>query len=252
MEKNPFRTLPLLSRQSRIRRTDDMPAFAREEIGARRAYRQSLEFVFKGLKASARYRRSRWSWVADDEGFVRCRELFCWVTLGDKRVAALQILEFEPGLHLENDDFLCVMDASTQMEGDLASALCEAWDSFIEQVTVYGNLVDFRMAWADRAKSPPGLWAAAANEIIARELPDYSLITMKAFPLEYEGVAPDVSPAQTGLRFRQRAMSRYYERLLGVQRFAGASGNEGWLYRINPALVEVISDPNAERAPATK
>jgi hypothetical protein len=121
-------------------------------------------------------------------------------------------------------------------------SLCQAWSPFCNEVTAYGNLVDFRMAWADPS-SPPGLWAAAAEELIGREIPSYSLLAMKAFPLEYEGRSPEGSAARAGLLSRQRAMIRYYRRLFGVQKFPGRSGDEGWLYRINPAKTDVIERP---------
>jgi hypothetical protein len=168
---------------------------------------------------------------------------FCWIRLKTRRVAALQLFEFEPPPWLSNDDFLFSMDTLSQIDCHLAEVLCRAWDGFCDQVTGdYGNLVDFRMAWADPA-CPPGLWAAAAEELIAHELPNYSVLTMKAYPLEYEGRVPAGSAAQTGLASKQLAMIRYYQRLFRVQKFPGQSGNEGWLYRINPTIEHAIERP---------
>jgi hypothetical protein len=229
-----------LSRQPRIRRMGEIPSFVRDEVGVSRAYRHRLEFSFKGHKAHLRYRRSRWSRL---EGEVPNRMFFCWIALKRRRVAALQLFEFEPAPWLSNDDFLFSMDVLSDIDSALAEALCSAWDRFCDQVTgYYGNLVDFRMAWADPA-CRAGLWAAAAKELIAHELPDYSLLTMKAYPLEYEGRVPAGSAAQTGLEFRQLAMIRYYQRLFGVQKFPGQAGNEGWLYRINPTKEDAIERP---------
>jgi hypothetical protein len=173
--------------------------------------------------------------------------LFCWIALKRRRIAALQLLEFKPVAQLANDDFFYIMDEASQMESDLAAVLCKAWNRFSERVTAYGNLVDFRMAWADPTRHPPGLWAAAAEELIAHELSDHSLLTMKAFPLEYQGSAPAGSAAQAGLRSRRRAMIRYYGRLFGVQKFPGRSGEQGWLYRINPRMANAIEQPKNGR-----
>jgi hypothetical protein len=45
-------------------------------------------------------------------------------------------------------------------------------------------------------------------------------------------------------------MIRYYQKLFGVQKFPGHSGDEGWLYRINPAVEGVIEKP--ENGPWSK
>jgi hypothetical protein len=160
--------------------------------------------------------------------------------------APCDLFEFEPATWLTNDDFFDSMDAFTQIESDLAAVLCSAWSRFCEQVIHHGNLVDFCNAWADPV-CPPGLWAAAAEELIAHELPNYSLLTIKAYPLEYEGRVPARSAARTGLMSRQRAMIRYYQRLFGVQKFPGRSGDEGWLYRINPITERAMERPRNRR-----
>src|ERR1700738_3649859 len=51
-------------------------------------------------------------------------------------------------------------------------------------------------------RTPHGLWCAAASELIASEFPDHSLLTMKAFPLEYEGRAPPGTNSHVGLLSR--------------------------------------------------
>jgi hypothetical protein len=211
----------------------EVPGFVREETEARRVYPHFLELAFEDHMERLQYRWSRWSWMAYERK-IRERRLFCWVTLKRRRVAALQLIEFEPVIQLTNDDFFFNMDEATQMESDLAAVLCNAWGRFSKQVMAHGNLVDFRMAWADPGRHPPSLWAAAAEAVIAHELPGYSLLTMKAFPLEYAGRAPAGSASQVGLRSRQRAMVKYYQRLFGVQKFPGTSGDQGWLYRVNP------------------
>lgn len=230
-----------LSRQPRIRRGDEVPYFVQEEAASRRAYRNSVEFTFKGYRGRMQYWRSRWS---RNDGEILSRSLFCWVVLRRKRMAALELIEFEPPPSLTNNNFFDSMDAVSQIDCDLAMVLCSAWSQFCRQVILYGSLVDFRMAWADPA-SPPGLWAAAAEELIAWEFRNYSLLTMKAYPLEYEGRVPEGSAAQTGLLARQRAMIRYYQRLFGVQKFPGWSGEQGWLYRLNPVLEPIMERPDA-------
>jgi hypothetical protein len=146
------------------------------------------------------------------------------------------------------------MDTESRHESQLAEILCNAWSEFASEVTCYGDLVDFRMAWAHPTSSPHGLWSEAAKRLIAAVFPDHALLTMKAFPLEYEGSTPAFplkyegstprdTPSSTGLLLRQRAMIRYYEKQFGVHQFPGKSGEQGWLYKINPVFTNYIISP---------
>jgi hypothetical protein len=235
-----------LSRQPRIRRMGELPEFIHEETRIKTVYSHSLELVFKGHNARLRYRRSRRGWVGEVKT-VRRRVLFCWVTLQSRRVAALQFFEYDPVAWVTNGRLFDTMDSQSQIESDLAAVLCHAWDSFAYEVTSYGNLVDFRMAWA-APLSPPGLWAAAAEELIAHEIPNYSLLTMKAFPLEYEGRVAGRGGSRIGFKSRQQAMVKYYQRLFGVQRFPGRDGKDGWLFRINQTCRCLIEKPRTAQS----
>jgi hypothetical protein len=53
----------------------------------------------------------------------------------------------------------------------------------------------------------------------SKEFPGQILLTMKAFPLEYEGRAPIDAPSHAGLLSRQKAMIRYYRQQFGVTPF---------------------------------
>ena len=228
-------------RQVRIRR-DEQPGFIRHEMISRKAYNHARQIKWNGHSVTLNYRRSRWIRVADLE-VVRRRESFCWVLLGKQRVSAFQLFEYEVSPEIDNAYFIDVMDAESSIEYSLAEVLCESWEQFSEDVTLYGNLLDFRMAWADPIRSPHGLWCAAASELIASEFADHSLLTMKAFPLEYEGRAPPGANSHLGLLSRQKAMMRYYRRQFDVVPFPGPSGAEGWLYKINEALEGTVAMP---------
>ncbi|WP_128946357.1 hypothetical protein [Bradyrhizobium zhanjiangense] len=232
-----------LTQQARIRRGSEQPPFVRAETARRGSYPHSLVSNHNGRSATLKYRRSRWSWLAEEVGVVRYRELFCWVMLGKQRVSAFQLFEYELSPLLDNQDFVQVMDAESSIECELAEVLCEAWDWFSDEVSDYGNLLDFRMAWTDPEQCPHGLWCKAANDLIAHEFPRHALLTMKAFPLEYEGRAPRDAKSHVGLLSRRRAMVKYYKRQFGVNAFPGPSGSDGWLYKINKALADVVLPP---------
>jgi hypothetical protein len=56
-----------------------------------------------------------------------------------------------------------------------------------------------------------------------------SMIVLKAFPLEFEGVGP----AASGKRVKRRtsALVRLYERRLGMTALPGKNGRAGWMWR---------------------
>ncbi|MBR1201047.1 hypothetical protein JQ574_34135 [Bradyrhizobium sp. AUGA SZCCT0158] len=64
-------------------------------------------------------------------------------------MSAFKLLEYEVSPLLDNELFMQAMDAESSIESELAEVLCEAWNWFSDEVSDYGNLLDFRMAWTD-------------------------------------------------------------------------------------------------------
>jgi hypothetical protein len=224
-----------LSHHSRIRRAGERPSFLQDELEKRRAYPFCLKFNWKEHSVGLKYRISRQIWLMGEKDEIGRRQLFCWIMLGQRRVSAIQLFEYDICPGMSNDRLFDLMDAESFIEGHLAETLCDSWKWFSVEVAQHGTLLDFRMAWADPARCPHGLWSAVAKEIISREFPGHVLLTMKAFPLEYEGRAPMGAASHVGLLSRQKAMIRYYRQQFDVVPFSGQSGDEGWLYRINEA-----------------
>jgi len=234
-----------LSQHSRIRRAGERPSFVRDESAKRRAYPFSLEFGWKEHSVGLKYHISRQSWLMEEKDEIGRRQLFCWILLGQRRISAIQLFEYDICPGMSNGRFFDLMDAESLIEGHLAETLCDSWKWFSVEVAQHGTLLDFRMAWADPALCPHGLWSAVAKEIIAREFPGHVLLTMKAFPLEYEGRAPIGAPSNAGLLSRQKAMIRYYRQQFGIMPFSGQSGDEGWLYRLNEGNRGTVTLPSS-------
>jgi hypothetical protein len=237
--------------QIRIRRRNEFPAFAREEAARRAAYRRTQSFMWGGLPVVLKFRLSRWSWLADVEGGIRYRRMFCWVVVQKKRVSAFELFEYEISFDLDNDQLFELMDCESSIASNLAEVICDAWDYFSDDISPYGSLLDFRMAWSDPNHGPHGLWAVAAKNLISQEFSSHALLTMKAFPLEYQGRAPIGAASHAGLVSRQRAMIRYYQKTFGVASFPGQDGEKGWLYKINNRFAQIIEGPKAASAPNT-
>jgi hypothetical protein len=149
----------------------------------------------------------------------------------------------------DNDHFARVMDCDSEFESRFATALCSAWDD-VPQIGASGRVLLFEDAWLAPAYSRGDLFARAARSVIDAVFPDHVLLIMLAFPLEYEGEAPDGSPEARASMLRQRAMIRYYKRIFGVQPFSGRQGREGWLWRMDPAE-QFVPRPKPSRARST-
>jgi len=177
------------------------------------------------------------------EGCVRQRDLFCWIKFDRTVVGALHFIEFDADALITAEEFFDTMDADAQADATLAEVLCGAWDDVVSDVLERGPVLDFRLAWMSPKHARAALWANAADALIDAEFGDHSILVMKAFPLEYEGRAPEGSAAHSGLIRRQAAMIRHYCRLFGVSRFPSWAGNDGWLWRQNPKLGGKIVAP---------
>jgi hypothetical protein len=232
--------------QIRIRRRNEFPPFARQEAKRRASYRRTQSFMWSGLPITLKFRLSRWSWLAEVKEGIRYRRMFCWVVAQKKRVSAFELFEYEMAFDLGNDEVFELMDSESSIASNLAEVICDAWDRFSDEVSAYGSLLDFRMAWSDPNYGPHGLWAAAAKKLISQEFDSHALLTMKAFPLEYEGKAPTGSGSRTGLILRQRAMIRHYQKTFGVAPFPGQAGEEGWLYKINSRFAQTVEGPRTD------
>lgn len=189
------------------------------------------------------YHQSRRSRMMDGEGVVRKREFVGKILVDGRQAGALRFVEYTPDPMIDNRDFFETMDADSISEYVLASVLCEGWRHLSSDVSDYGPILELSTAWMAPAFARGGLWARVAEHVIGHVSPRYALLIMKAFPLEYEGLAPEGSSLGRSLLARQAAMKRYYGRLFGVQPFPGEAGEDGWLWRIGQNFDDLIPPP---------
>lgn len=218
----------------RIRRQDALPKFADSEARRRRKYPHTIELP--GTGTSLRYRMSKPYSVgefADDSfgGFVQKTELFAWLVLGRRRIGAFELNEFDASGCGSNQDFIIVMDIDEEYEATLSGALCRQFDNLIGEVTAAGPILDFRRAWMMPRFANGDLFRLAARTLVEKVSPHYSIMVMKAFPLEYEGEVQEGSDLAIAFKRRARAMMRYYQRIFGARPFDGEYGEDGWLWR---------------------
>lgn len=216
----------------RIRRQDTLPQFALAEARRRQKYPHTIKLP--GTGASLRYRMSKPYSVgefADYEGFVQKTELFAWLLLGRRRIGAFEVNEIDPNGCGSNEDFMIVMDIDDAYEATLAGALCGQFDNVIDEVTFAGPILDFRRAWITPRFANGALFRLATRTLVEKVFPYYSIVVIKAFPLEYQGEVHEGSDLEIAFRRRARAMIRYYQRIFGVRPFDGEYGEDGWLLK---------------------
>jgi hypothetical protein len=236
----------LLSGVSRIRREATLPERVRDQGGSKLKHPHRMTIEVKGARYILAYRKSRRHRMDEGTGCVRTRDLFCWILFEEQQVGALHLVEFKPDTDIDNDEFYYTMDAEAFADVKLAEVLCHSWHDVVHDVLVHGPVLEFRLAWMSPEHAKSAVWATAAEALIRAEFDEYSILVMKAFPLEYEGRAPEGSPAHDFLIHRQAAMIRYYTRLFRVDRFPGTWGADGWVWRANPRIAHLIPPPYAD------
>src|SRR5512138_726870 len=97
------------ARLARIRRTAELPFFAKHEMRRRAKYPHTR--LIKGTQAIVKYRVSRPYSVGDYADAVIKTEVFAWISIGGHRIGALALNAFDPNGCSDNDDFWNVMDA---------------------------------------------------------------------------------------------------------------------------------------------
>lgn len=223
----------------RLRRDHSVPAFVRDERAASRRYIRA-ELTADGVVIAFRF--SRWGRVGWDEP-IKKRTIFAWALVGGQRMAAVEFAQYRPEM-MENEDFAFIMDMDNSHEAELGIVLCDSWPELTFDIGGYGDFLEWEFAWTKpREPQAVGLWLTAGEWVISRLDDEYSIIVLKAFPLEYEGCAPPGTEGARALRRRQRALVRLYRRLLGVRPLPGRHGREGWLWRARPGISRYLRRP---------
>ena len=202
---------------ARIKRASSLPSFASEEAKRRLKYPSGLKL--KGTKTTLAYRVSDEVSVGEEDGgeeyhdAVLRKELFCWILLGRRRIGAMALNTYCFNGCAANEHILETMDLDEDFEAELAHVLCNAWDSVVSDASHMAPVLYFHMAWISPEYADGKLFAVAATRLIEIIEP-HSILVMKAYPIEYQGKVPQGSPFTQAARSRQRAMIRYYRRIL--------------------------------------
>ncbi|MXP15688.1 hypothetical protein GRI44_13110 [Altererythrobacter confluentis] len=219
----------------RIRRQSGDPVFEKGRLRTT----STVTLEHEGEKLQLRYHRSRWRLPDPDFPSVRQCTTKAKLYAGDTHAGSFEFTELCPEPLIDNHSFFEWADAMSSTLMELAEVLCSHWEE-LSEVSDYGTILELTRAWMDPAFSNSGRFARAANALIGMNK-DWSLLVLKAFPLEYEGSGSDSDQFVQAQNRRQRAMMRHYHSALGVAPFPEAAGNHGWMYLRRAGLP--IADP---------
>ncbi len=166
----------------------------------------------------------------DDAGTIASRALFGWLHRADGRIGAMGFNEWHPWPGLAGDDFVWGMDECSQAAANLSVVLADAWE--MDELSESGPVLEFSQVWMRPDHARGSVWAPVADALIRRRYEGrFSVLVLKAFPLEYEAAVPEGSPLERGFALRQRAAQRLFTRVLRVHPLPGDAGAEGWMWR---------------------
>lgn len=227
----------------KIRRGVQLPEFAQSEL--RTAYRYPHRVIVPNLDPcfSVRFRRSRKYRIGDLREGIHRSEIFVWVRLEREPVCALKMILYDVPMHFGDEYFLYNMDLDSLEDSRFAETVASCWEDVGITLCAYGPLVQFSAAWAAPRLSQQSFWWQVANHVLSHQIERWSVMVLKAFPLEYEGNVPTGSPHAPFLARRQAAMVRHYKRRLGVIELPGSVGQEGWMYRFHEELADFLPLP---------
>ncbi|WP_126665611.1 hypothetical protein [Croceibacterium ferulae] len=180
------------------------------------------------------YHRSRWQTPEPDFPSVKQRVTQAKLYMGDDHAGSFEVTELRPEPLIDDRSFFDWADATSVIRAEMAEVVRYHWEE-VSEVSDYGTILELSGAWMNPAYSKGGRFALATKALIDFSK-DWSLLILKAFPLEYEGSGSSkYIEAQTR---RQRAMMRHYHSALGVTPFPGSEGDgeDGWMYRLRPGL----------------
>jgi len=204
------------------------------------------------LGYQARFGRSRWHVLDDfseeDEDVSRLRHRFTSASIerNGEVIGGVKIVEYDIPL-ISIGWFWEAMDAHSSATHELSEVLLSAWPDFPFDVACYGSVLELNRLWVEPGQRTSGVWIPVVHELFRRVRRQTAIIIAKAYPLEYEGKLPDGAPERSAFERRRRAMTRYYQRHLGLRPLPGPFGEEGWVWKSPERLEDIIEAPVFDR-----
>lgn len=177
-----------------------------------------------GIDFAIKANKPRYRLIEGDISDARRRILAFKVYLGIGHVCSFLLNEFMiDGSFTE--DFAEACDTISQSLADLGAAVAANWDS--EDFVPGSTLLWLERMWMSPDFAGHGYMFPLLEALIGRSSHSWTVMVLKAFPLEYEGSDTDGGRPEQ----RRAALMRHYERRLGMGSMAPPWGDDGWMYR---------------------
>lgn len=222
----------LTSNGERLRRGSEPPEEIRAggQFAQKRTRTPTIHAGGRGSDALRFEYQTGPKFLVDGDGTITSRRLFGWLYRADERIGAIGFDEWHPLPGLDGDHFVWGMDEYSQASHSLSIVLADAWE--MDELSESGPVLEFSLLWMRPDHARGSVWAPMAEALIRRRYEGrFSVLVLKAFPLEYEAAVPEGSPLERSFASRQRAMQRLFTRVLRVHPLPGDDGAEGWMWR---------------------
>jgi hypothetical protein len=216
-----------LTLAGRIRREDDNLPISLVDFCSRK----SAGIIGSQADLSLRYNVSRWENISYPDNAIQERKVLGVIFDGEKAIGFAEFMEWEVLFYLRDRDFLEYMDNHSRRVIDAAMALLSGWP--VRKAAEHGRIVEFSRLWMRPSAARGSNWSTVVNAFINQRYRSArksraSVMLLKPFPLEYEGVFDDSGRvSRSALTLRKAAMQRLYMRTLGARKLL--SGEWMWL-----------------------
>lgn len=155
--------------------------------------------------------------------------------------------EWDAPVFAEAADFLDAADSNSQEDYEVAAVVGECWSDSWENPFDYGAIVAFHRLVIPRPM--PGFWPTMRSAIKREFSRRGAMMVLKAFPLEWENRFDDpASPGKDAFERRLKAMTKHYQRNLGVSPLVVSPGLGEWLWMPIRFDEEPHEDPEVRSA----
>jgi hypothetical protein len=180
---------------------------------------------------------------------LRKQTCTAWVFLKGVSVGGVILKRYMLPMGIDNEEFIYLMDLDEAAEHELSIALTSQFEDLGADVAACGDILEINRIWLASLPQTAGKSPTIVKALASAFCPQFSVLVLKAFPLEYEGALGTTGaieePGQAdeaAFRRRQLAMMRYYARQFGVRQMLSVHGDKGWMFRLRSDLEDLLEE----------
>lgn len=204
----------------------------------------------------ARFRRSRWSQLNEgrEAPEIRHRQMAGWLYAGKERIALLEIEEFDPDPQTYWEELWYWADSQSAQAADAIEAMREAFGGAFANATDWGTILLLSGVWIAPTHRARLNQRAILDDLLIKVAPDYGIAVLVAYPQGFDSEERQADqeadvPVLGSFEWRQRALMRFYERVLGFKAFDVRSARPEVMWRARPDAQEHVLERLSEESP---